>query len=94
MDDTRRRRHVGVYGSAAVPIIWEELDKRGWSHADLARELDEERATIARVAYGDRKAGRALAAKFQALIGVPFDAWDKPLPRGWRPLHRSLSAAE
>ncbi len=87
-----RRRDVGESASAALPVLWAILSRRGWSHARLSQELGEDSGKIAKLLYGVRKPGRVLAKKLFD-IGVAFELWDKPLPRGWLPPHEPVRLA-
>lgn len=78
MDEKRRRKDLGPAASGALPLLWAEVERRGWSDADLATELDEDSGKIAKLLYGDRRPGRQLSAKLFARLGVPLTAWDEP----------------
>jgi transcriptional regulator with XRE-family HTH domain len=80
----RRRNTLGDRRSAALPALWAILRERSWSLADLARETEIDPATIARIAYGDRKPGRSFALKLLA-IGVDQALWDEPCAADYAP---------
>lgn len=82
MTDERRRQHLGEAKSAALAVLWSILAQRGWNQAQLASSVDTDGGKMARLLYGDRKPGRALAAKLLTL-GVAIELWDQPLPDGW-----------
>jgi ribosome-binding protein aMBF1 (putative translation factor) len=90
-ETSRRRTHLGEKASAALPMVWEEMDRRGWSDAKLADELAEDSGKLAKLLYGDRKPGRRLAAKLLARLGTPFEAWERPCPVSARPHHSIAS---
>lgn len=92
MEPSRRRQDLGEKPSAALPLLWEEAARRGLSHAQIAAALQEDGGKIARLLYGDRKPGRALAKKLLDVFNVPIEAWDEPLPRGWKPSHEHRAA--
>lgn len=81
----RRRQDVGEAASAALPLIWDELQRRNWSHADLARELAEDAGKISKLLYGDRRPGRRLSLKLMERFDISPALWDQPLPHGWAP---------
>lgn len=89
----RRRQHLGKYASAALVPVWGELERRGWSDADFAEELAEHSGKISRLLYGDRRPGRALAAKILARLGTPIEAWDRPCPVKRR-IHATVALPE
>lgn len=70
--------------SAAIPILWSALERLDWSHAETARKLDVDKAMVAKLMYGDRRAGRDLSLLCKNVLGVPIEAWSEPLPRGWK----------
>lgn len=78
MVTNRRRRHLGAQKSAAIVQIWEELERRGWTDAQLAQAIEEDTATVARLVYGDRKANRTQATSLLEVLGTPLKAWDEP----------------
>lgn len=80
MDESRRRKDLGPAASAALPLLWAEMARRGWSDADLCSELDEESGKMAKLLYGDRRPGRQLSSKLFARLAVPLTAWDEPCP--------------
>ncbi len=90
---SRRRSHLGLYASAALPVVWAELAARNWSHAKLADELDEVNARVAKLLYGDRRPGRELADAMHRVLGTPLHLWSEPCPKGWRPQHRPDSSS-
>lgn len=63
--------------SAAVPLIWEALRKRGWTDAKLGAEMREDSAAISRLLYGDRPANRRQAAWLFTQLGIPLEAWEE-----------------
>lgn len=81
----RRRQEVGEAASAALPVLWQELHQRGWSHARLASELGEDAGKISKLLYGDRRPGRRLASKLMERLSISLSLWDEPLPKGWSP---------
>lgn len=81
----RRRQDVGEAASAALPLLWDVLQRRNWSHADFARELSEDAGKVAKLLYGDRKPGRQLSLKLLERFEISLALWDLPLPRGWAP---------
>lgn len=81
---------MGEAASGALPVLWAILRRRGWSHARLAQEIGEDSGKISKLLYGVRKPGRQLAKKLFDL-GVAFELWDRPLPRGWAPIHELQS---
>lgn len=83
---------MGEAASAALPVLWDIMASRDWSHARLAQELEEDSGKISKLVYGDRKPGRQLALKLQG-IGVEIALWDEPLPAGWHPRHPEESGA-
>lgn len=83
---------MGSRSSAALPLLWCEIARRGLSHAQVAALLDEHGGKVAKLLYGDRRPGRKLAKKLADAFGIPFEAWDEPLPEGWRPSHQSQAA--
>jgi hypothetical protein len=85
MTEDRLRQHLGCESSAALPMAWAEMRRRSWKPADLARELKEDGAKIARLLYGDRKPGRRFSVKLRDVLGIPIEAWDQPIPKGWLP---------
>ncbi len=85
-----RRQDVGTCASAALPVLWRIIALRGWSHARLAQELEEDTGKISKLLYGDRKPGRKLSVKLRDL-GVAIELWDKPLTDKWSPSHRELA---
>ncbi len=76
----QRRTRLGEKASAALALVWAEMDRRGWSDARLATELGEDSGKIAKLLYGERKPGRQLSAKLLARLGTPLEAWDRPCP--------------
>ncbi len=76
---------MGEAASAGLPAVWEELKARDWTHARLAKELNEDPGKIAKLLYGDRKPGRRLAAKLHERLGISLSVWDEALPEGWVP---------
>lgn len=85
---TNRRTKLGKSASAALPILWDEMERRGWSDSDLAREVGSDDGNISRIVYGDRKPGRVLSSKLFARLGIGFDLWEQPCSVKRRP-HRS-----
>ncbi len=84
-DVSRRRTKLGEKASAALPLLWAEMERRGWTDADLARELNEYTGKIAKLVYGDRKPGRVLSGKLLTRLGIPFDSWEQRCPVRRRP---------
>lgn len=80
MADLRRRTKLGSKASAALVHLWSAMDSKGWSDADLARELDDHTGKIAKLLYGERRPNRTLSIKIMALVGTPIEAWDDPCP--------------
>lgn len=86
MDRARRRQTTGLFASAALPILWRAIQRKGWSHAQFARAI--ELKSAARLLYGDRSAGRSTAVRINQLFPeVRLSLWDDPIPKGWKP-HR------
>lgn len=81
----RFRQHLGPSASGALPLLWAEIRRRELTHADVARELDDDAGKVAKLLYGERKPGRALALRLRDTFGTPIEAWDEPLPPGWLP---------
>jgi hypothetical protein len=77
-DLARRRTRLGTQRSAALPLIWDALERQGWSDARLSAEMGEDTAAVSRLLYGDRKANRKQSVKLHELLGIPFSAWDEP----------------
>ena len=92
-DPKRRRSELGGARSAALPFIWAEMWRRGWSDAQLAAAMNESRAVVSRLLYGDRPANRHQATRLLELFGVPLSSWDEPCPVRVRK-HRRVSAAQ
>jgi hypothetical protein len=88
MRQRERRSGLGTASSAALPVLWAEMDRRGWGDAQLAHELGEGTGKISRLLYGDRGPGRTLAAKLFARLGIGLDLWDQPCPVKVRPHDR------
>lgn len=80
-----RRETVGLYASAALPVLWSALHRLGHTHADFARQVGVSTAQAARILYGDRGPGRRPAAICLRVYGVPPDLWEQPLPKRWKP---------
>lgn len=80
MSSDRRRRDLGPASSAALPILWAALNERGWTDSRLASELEVANGTAARLLYGDRAPGRALALRLFRRLHVPLESWDEPCP--------------
>lgn len=89
----KRRTTLGLYASAAIPYLWDAAARHGWSHAEIARRLDVDKAMVAKIMYGDRKAGRDLAVACSDALGVPIGAWSEPIPKGWRVPHSRVRSA-
>jgi plasmid maintenance system antidote protein VapI len=85
----RRRQDVGEAASAALPVLWKELDKREWTHAKLAAELEEDPGKISKLLYGDRRPGRKLAAKLLERFSIALALWEEPVPKNWQPWKRA-----
>lgn len=83
---------MGTSASAALPALWAEIERRGLKHAQVAAELREDAGKVAKLLYGDRRPGRALAKKLLDVFLVPIEAWDEPLPDGWAPKHTPRAA--
>lgn len=79
--------------SAAIPILWAAAERHGWSHAEIARRLDVDKAMVAKLMYGDRRAGRDLSVTCKKVLGVPIEAWSEEIPRGWRVPHSATQRA-
>jgi hypothetical protein len=90
---TNRRTKLGKCASAALPVLWAEMERRGWSDADLAREVDIDNGNASRIVYGDRRPGRVLSSKLFARLGIGLDLWDQPCPVKKR-IHPVAVAAE
>jgi hypothetical protein len=88
MGVTRRREHVGRFASAALPALWKALERKGWSHADLARYLDLSNGQTAKLLYGDTHCGLSSARLCLEQFGIALLLWEKPCPPNWRPQHR------
>lgn len=73
-------------------MIWGLLQINRWTLADLARQIHEDGARVARWAYGDRKPGRRAAAALAGL-GIAVEAWDAPMPPRWRLPHAETTKA-
>ena len=93
MANPQRRTTLGLASSAAIPVLWTALDRLGWSHAETARRLDVDKAMVAKLMYGDRRAGRDLAILCKKLLGVPLESWSSPLPTGWKLPTRTTAKA-
>jgi hypothetical protein len=76
-DITRRRTLLGPQRSAAVPLIWQALERLRWSDARLGAEMKADSAAVSRLLYGDRKANRRQAVQLHSMLGIPLDAWDQ-----------------
>lgn len=85
----RRRKDVGTAASAALPVIWSEIERRGWTHAKFAHELGEDPGKIAKLLYGVRRPGRKLAGKLLDRLNISLELWDEPLPFGWSPWRKA-----
>lgn len=81
----RQREHLGEYTSAALPTIWAAKVRRALSNADMARELGVDDAMVAKLLYGERRAGRDLALRCRDRFATPIEAWSEPMPEGWLP---------
>lgn len=84
---------MGARASGALPMLWAEINRRGVTHADVARDLKVDPAMVAKLAYGERKPGRALSLRLRDVYGVPIEAWDTELPSGWLPHGPTTAAA-
>jgi transcriptional regulator with XRE-family HTH domain len=93
MATSLRRTTLGIASSAAIPVLWAASDRLGWTHSEIARRLGVDKAMVAKLMYGDRRAGRDLAGLCKKLLGVPYEAWSQPLPRGWKVPHFGTSSA-
>jgi plasmid maintenance system antidote protein VapI len=74
---------LGDYTSAALPRLWTVIRKRRLSASALARELGINNAMMAKLLYGDRRAGRDLALRCEQKLGIPISLWSAPLPSAW-----------
>lgn len=51
---------------------------KGWTQAEMAKELQCSKGTIISIENDYRLPGRALAYRMEDALGVPARAWDKP----------------
>lgn len=86
MDVARRRHNIGRFASAALPVLWKAIARKGWAHSDFARAIRMSGANATRLLYGDRGIGLepalAIARLFPKCRPV---LWTKPCPPSWRP---------
>jgi transcriptional regulator with XRE-family HTH domain len=81
----RRRRALGKAASAALPIVWRAMRRKGWTQADLARALEISTAAASGLVYGDFRPGRRVTDRCRTVLGTKADLWDKPVPADWTP---------
>lgn len=53
-----------------MAAIQREIDKRGWTRNELARQLDVESGVVSRLMTRKRGPGAVLALKLQRLLGI------------------------
>lgn len=82
----KRRLDLGPHASAALPVVWKELARKNWSHAQLARALGISTAAVTGLLYGDHGPGRRVSALLDQVLATKLgDRWDKPCPPSWKP---------
>lgn len=72
------RTGVGPHFGEAARLLWIELFTRGWSQSFAAQSLGIARGFFSRILYGDQKAGRELALRIEARLGIAPALWDAP----------------
>jgi len=72
------RTDFGEQFNEGARLAWIAKDAAGLSNAELARRVECHRSHLGKILYGDMKPGRALAARFFDVLGVPHAAWDQP----------------
>lgn len=56
------------------------LRRRGWTQADLARELSVPTGTVNNWCVGRRRPNITFALEIQAVLGVPLSTWARQRP--------------
>lgn len=69
------------------------MERRGWNDARLAQEFGAVSGIVAKLLYGERRAGRKLARKCFEVLGTPYALWDEPCPVAERSHRRDESSA-
>lgn len=83
-------KRVGSHASEGMRALWAALAAQDISQGELARKLGTTSGVVCRWLHGDRRPGRALASKIEALLGIDAATWDEPLGRASIPQLRAV----
>ncbi len=75
------RIHLGSSFSEGALRLWELMETKQWSIADLHRAVEMKPGTMSGWLYGDKKPSMDSAAFLRDRLGIPLEAWTQPPSR-------------
>ena len=73
-----QRRTVGTHFSEGARQTWAAIDRKGWSHAQLAEAIGKSQSLVHRWLYGDALPDLLSVIKIEKLLRVRCLLWAMP----------------
>jgi plasmid maintenance system antidote protein VapI len=72
----RKQRDLGEHFSEGSRLLWAVLaENKGLLSEEIRTAIGAGKGTVTRLLYGDRRAGRDLAATIEKVYGIPAASW-------------------